>query len=113
MPEPLAALVVQVRRGDPAKGIRGSQVTVVARHAAAAKLRLALADWPQTLRTQGWGIQHLKITSERVQDISPPRGNIGARTPITATIRGSLGRLAQEMPNEALQRALRKMADRS
>ena len=113
LPEGLAALVVQVRRGDPAKGIRGSQVTVIACHAAAAaKLRLALTDWPQTLRAQGWGIQHLKVTAQRVQDITPAYGLAGSRAPITARVRQELGALARDMPNAALQRALIKMSGR-
>ena len=113
LPDALAALVMQVRRGDPAKGIRGSQVTVIARHAAAAaKLRLALADWPQTLRAQGWGIQHIKVIAQREQNIEPSRVPSSARAPITAEVRRDLGSLAQEMPNQALQRALRRMANR-
>ncbi len=89
LPENLAALVVQVRRGDPAKGI------------------------PQTLRAQGWGIQHVKVIAQREQDIAPPRGPSEARTPITPRVRRELGSLAQEMPNAALQRALKKIASRA
>ncbi|MBU3725304.1 MAG: hypothetical protein FGM18_07320 [Burkholderiaceae bacterium] len=113
LPATLSKLIVQVRRGDPVKGLRGSQVTVVAQHAAAAaKLRLALADWPQSLRSQGWGIQHIKVTALREQELSPSRQPISPRTPMSRQVREDFGRLAQQMPHEGLQRALKRIAGR-
>ncbi|MFZ9346558.1 MAG: hypothetical protein ACO24A_05555, partial [Burkholderiaceae bacterium] len=68
----LLAHVVQVRREDPPKGIRGSQLTVVAHNTAiAAKLRLALADSIPRLQATGWGIQHIRVVAQRIQDITP------------------------------------------
>ncbi len=45
LPPAMIEQVLQIRRSDPAQGIRGSQVTVVTTTAsAAAKIRLTLAD---------------------------------------------------------------------
>lgn len=107
LPAALMAQVLQVRRGDPAKGIRGSQVTVVAKHAAAAaKLRLALADWESRLRAQGWGIQHVRVTTQPTQFLAATEKPKVSRAPIPAAAKQAMRTLSQEMPNEALRQAL-------
>lgn len=109
----LAAQVTQIRRGDPARGIRGSQLTVVARNAAAAaKLRLALADWPQVLRSSGWGVQEVKVAAERSLNISAPPKAAVQRDPIPAKAKRDFLALADEMPSEALRAALSRLANR-
>lgn len=109
----LLAQVVQVRRGDPAKGIRGSQVTVVAKHAAAAaKLRMALADWEMVLQAKGWGIQHVRIATQPTQFLESKTKAAVKRVPIPAAAKQAMGSLAQEMPNEALRAALAAIARR-
>jgi hypothetical protein len=114
LPASLMAQVLQVRRGDPAKGIRGSQITVVARHAsAAAKLRLALADWETHLRSAGWGIQHVRITAQPTQFLASNDKPKVTRAPIPASVKAAMGLLAQDMPNEALRQALAKISRRT
>ncbi len=111
IPASLASLVVQVRRDDPPRGIRGSQVTVIARHAAAAaKLKLALADWPTALRQEGWGIQHLKVMAERTQSLQPPTATVPARKKIPEATRQQFRELSDHLTNEALRRALARIA---
>lgn len=111
LPANLAAQVLQVRRSDPQKGLRGSQVTVVARTAAAAaKLRLALADWPQELQSQGWGIQSLAVTAQRIQTIDRPAHEVAPRTPIPGEARQAMKNLASEVPSEALSKALARIS---
>lgn len=111
LPEPLVMQVAQIRRSDPVKGLRGSQLTVVARtSAAAAKLRLALADWPLQLREKGWGIQTLTVTAQRIQDISPQAKPVAPREPIPKEARSEMGRLSSETSNEALRRALSRIS---
>ncbi len=111
VPAHLRALALQVRRDDPPRGIRGSQVTVVAMHAAAAaKLRLALADWPQMLRQQGWGIQHIRVTAQQEQTVAPVRAPHVRRPDVPGVIREEFERLAHDMPNERLRQALRRIA---
>ncbi len=110
LPASLAHQVRQVRRSDPEKGLRGSQVTVVASTAAAAaKLRLALADWPDELRAQGWGIQKLTVTAQRVQEIGPPPLKMEPRKPIPGQAKTALGALSTEVSNEALRKALARI----
>lgn len=107
----LLAQVVQVRRGDPAKGIRGSQVTVVAKNAsAAAKLRLALAGWDAQLKAAGWGIQHVRITTQPTQFLAATDKPVVQRKPIPASTKQAMRSLAQDMPSEALRRALTKIS---
>ena len=111
LPPNLAAQVLQVRRSDPQKGLRGSQVTVVARTAAAAaKLRLALADWPQELQSQGWGIQSLAVTAQRIQAIDRPAHEAAPRTPIPREARQAMKNLASEVSSEALSKALARIS---
>ncbi len=111
LPATLAAQVTQIRRSDPDKGIRGSQITVVARtSAAAAKLRLALADWPKELQTQGWGVQKLSVTAQRIQDIDPPAHTLKPRQPIPPQAKQAFTNLSSEIPNEALRKALSRIA---
>lgn len=113
LPATLAAQVTQVRRSDPDKGLRGSQITVVARtSAAAAKLRLALADWPLELQAKGWGIQKLAVTAQRIQDIGPPTHTPDPRAPIPAQAKEAFTNLSAEIPNEALRKALSRIARR-
>ena len=111
IPASLASLIVQVRRDDPARGIRGSQVTVIARHAsAAAKLKLALADWPTALRQEGWGIQHLKVIAQRTQSLLPQAATALARKKIPEAALQQFRELSDDLTNEALRRALARIA---
>ena len=111
IPASLASLVVQIRRDDPPRGIRGSQVTVIARHAAAAaKLKLALADWPTALRQEGWGIQHLKVIAQRAQSLQPPVSTVVARKKIPQAVLQQFRALSDDLKNEALRRALARIA---
>ena len=111
IPASLASLVVQIRRDDPPRGIRGSQVTVVTRHAAAAaKLKLALADWPTALRQEGWGIQHLKVIAQRAQSLQPPVSTVVARKKIPQAVLQQFRALSDDLKNEALRRALARIA---
>lgn len=113
LPPGLAAQVLQVRRSDPQKGVRGSQVTVVARTAAAAaKLRLALAEWPQELQSQGWGIQSLAVTAQRIQNIDRPAHEAAPRSPIPGETKKIFEQLSSETPNEALRNALAHIGKR-
>lgn len=106
----LASQVLQVRRSDPQQGVRGSQVTVVARTAAAAaKLRLVLSDWPQELQSKGWGIQSLAVTAQRIQDISPPVHQAAPRSAIPGEAKKTFEQLSSEFPNEALRKALARI----
>lgn len=113
IPAQLFAQVVQVRRGDPSRGIRGSLVTVVAKNsAAAAKLRLALSDWDQSLRAAGWGIQHVKVAEARQQSITEERPKAAPREAIPTQAKAAFGALAKEIPNPALKSALTRLANR-
>ncbi|WVN41639.1 hypothetical protein AOB54_09215 [beta proteobacterium MWH-UniP1] len=113
IPAALFAQVTQVRRGDPSRGIRGSLLTVVAKNsAAAAKLRLALSDWDQTLRAAGWGIQQIKVVEARQQPLGTTPQPTVKRDPIPAQAKTAFGALAQEMPNQALKSALSRLAKR-
>ncbi len=113
VPAQLFAQVVQVRRGDPSRGIRGSLVTIVAKNsAAAAKLRLALSDWELTLRAAGWGIQEVKVVEARQQTITQERPTVAPRQPIPAQAKSALGALAKETSNPALKSALARLANR-
>ena len=111
LPAQLVSQVAQIRRSDPSKGVRGSQVTVVARtSAAAAKLRLALADWPVTLRARGWGIQTVTVTAERAQAIGPTTHTPQPREPIPENAKVEFNRLSSEISNDALRKALSRIA---
>jgi hypothetical protein len=111
LPANLFAQVAQIRRSDPEKGVRGSQLTVVASTAAAAaKLRLALADWPTELQSKGWGVQKLAITAQRVQDIRPPIHNVAPRAPIPTQTKQDFNSLSSEVSNEPLRKALSRIA---
>ena len=111
IPAALASLVVQVRRDDPPRGIRGSQVTVIARHAAAAaKLKLVLAEWPTSLRQEGWGIQHLKVIAQRTQSLQPRESAAPAREKIPEAALKQFRELSDGLTNEALRRALARIA---
>jgi hypothetical protein len=113
LPGPLFAQVVQVRRGDPTQGIRGSLVTVIAKNAAAAaKLRLALADWDRVLRATGWGIAQIKIVEQRQQGLGLPEKTIVHRGPIPEQAKAAFRSLAVETQNEALRSALARLANR-
>jgi hypothetical protein len=110
----LLAQVTQVRRADPARGIRGSQLTIVAKNAsAAAKLRLALAGWDQNLRAAGWGIQQIKVVEQRQQSLSEAPKPVGGRPPIPDQAAAAFAALSSEIPNEALKRALSRIGKRS
>ena len=105
--------VVQVRRGDPLRGIRGSQVTVVTTTAAAAvKLRIALADWPEKLRQEGFGVQQVKVVAQPQQNLPTPIRPIPNRAAIPAQAKEAFSRLAQETQSEVLRRALERLARR-
>jgi hypothetical protein len=111
LPATLFAQVAQVRRSDPEKGVRGSQVTVVARtSAAAAKLRLALADWPAELQAKGLGVQKIAVTAQRIQDIGPPAHHVDPRAPIPSQTKKAFDSLSSEISNEALRKALSRIA---
>lgn len=111
LPAALFAQVAQVRRSDPEKGVRGSQVTVVARtSAAAAKLRLALADWAAELQAKGWGVQKIAVTAQRIQDIGPPAHHVDPRAPIPSRAKKAFDNLSSEISNEALRKALSRIA---
>jgi hypothetical protein len=84
---------------------------VVARHAAAAaKLKLALADWPTALRQEGWGIQHLKVIAQRTQSLQPPASTLVARKKIPQAALQQFRALSDDLTNEALRRALARIA---
>jgi hypothetical protein len=86
-------------------------VTVIARHAAAAaKLKLALADWPTALRQEGWGIQHLKVIAQRAQSLQPPVSTVVARKKIPQAALQQFRALSDDLKNEALRRALARIA---
>jgi len=110
---PMMQQVLQIRRSDPAQGIRGSQVTVVTTTAsAAAKIRLALADWPEALRQAGWGIQSVRVLGQRIQDI-PGSGRVKPnRAPIPATIKDGFAQLSCEVSSGPLRDALSRIARR-
>lgn len=111
LPESLMAQVVQVRRGDPAKGVRGSLLTVVtSTSAAAAKLRMALADWLPELKAKGWGISEIKVTPKRVQDIPTPKPVVPNRDPIPASAKQAFQDIAKETPDGPLKKALERIA---
>jgi hypothetical protein len=113
VPAGLARQVMQVRRSDPAKGIRGSQVVVVARStAAAAKLRLQLADWDNELRAAGWGVSEVVITACRHQSIHVEVVPGAARAPIPPSVRTQLLGLAADLPDGPLHEALHRLASR-
>ncbi len=105
--------VVQVRRGDPLRGIRGSQVTVVTTTAAAAvKLRMALADWPERLRQEGFGIQQVKVVAQPQQHLPTPLRPKPNRAAIPVQIKESFANLAQETQSEPLRKALERLSRR-
>jgi hypothetical protein len=111
VPPPLFAQVLQVRRGDPARGVRGSLVTVIAKNAAAAaKLRLALSDWDQALRAAGWGIQHVKVVEQRQQSLAESIAPVKKRDPIPKSAATALQSIAKDVPNDALRRALSRLS---
>jgi len=111
IPAQLFAQVVQVRRGDPSRGIRGSLVTIVAKNAAAAaKLRLALSDWELTLRAAGWGIQEVKVVEARQHTQERPQ--VAPRQPIPVQAKAAFGTLAKETSHPALKSALARLANR-
>lgn len=111
VPSPLFAQVLQVRRGDPLRGVRGSLVTVIAKNAAvAAKLRLALSDWDQALRAAGWGIQQVKVVEQRQQSLTDSPPPVKKRDPIPVDAAAALQSVAKDVPNEALRRALSRLA---
>ncbi len=111
LPAGLIRQVVRVRRSDPPRGVRGTEITVLARHAsAAAKLRLALADWPAALRAQGLGIQTVRVTAERVQPIGEARRVVAPRDPIPQSTRQQFLVLAQGAQSEALKKALKRIS---
>jgi len=111
LPADLMRQVVQVRRSDPAKGIRGSQLTVVAStSAAAAKLRMALADWDLELKAHGWGISEVKVTPKRAQEIPTPVRVVPNRDPIPSSAKTALQSMAQEVPEGPLKKALQRIA---
>jgi hypothetical protein len=102
--------VVQVRRGDPLRGIRGSQVTVVTTTAAAAvKLRMALADWPEKLRQEGFGIQQIKVVAQPQQSLATGLRPPPKRPPIPEQAREAFASLAKETSSESLRRALERL----
>jgi hypothetical protein len=113
LPPTLQPLVLRARRADPVRGIRGSELAVIARNAAAAaKLRLALADQISALQAKGWGLQSIKVTAQRVQSIDTVIAPCAPRDPIPAGAKQRFTELAQTMRSEALQRALRRIGGR-
>jgi hypothetical protein len=65
--QPLARLVCGAHRSDPRRGIRGSQLTIVAsQHAAAAKLQLLAPSILQGCQSQSLGFQTIVIRSQRM-----------------------------------------------
>jgi hypothetical protein len=111
VPASLFTQVLQVRRGDPVRGVRGSLVTVIAKTAsAAAKLRLALSDWDQALRAAGWGVQQVKVVEQRQQSLTDSPPPVKKRDPIPTAAAAALQSVANDVPNEALRRALSRLA---
>lgn len=105
--------VVQVRRSDPPRGVRGSQLTVIAGNsAAAAKIRLTLSDFSPALRAQGWGIQEIKVVAQRIQDITAPAVKMAPRGAIPEAVRLQLQELANDCANDTLRNALRRISKR-
>ncbi len=115
LPSTVFTQILHVRRDDPAKGIRGSQLTVITRHASgAAKVRLALADAPAALRSMGWGIQHVRVVERRAQDISAaPAMPSPRRLPVPTAARAALCALAHEIDNPKLKASLARIGQRS
>lgn len=113
LPPPMIEQVLQIRRSDPAQGIRGSQVTVVTTTAsAAAKIRLTLADWPNELRREGWGIQSVRVLAQRIQDIAHPDKVRPNRAPIPAVVKQGFAQLSSEVSSEPLRAALSRISRR-
>ncbi len=111
LPKSHIAHVRQIRRSDPARGIRGSQLTItVANAAAASKIRLMLADWPAELSARGIGIQSVKIVAERAITLTPAKKAPVPRRPIPVSVKTRLKELALATPNPALAAALKKLA---
>lgn len=111
LPPALVQQVRQVRRSDPARGIRGSQLTIIAAHtAAAAKIRMLATDWPAQFAAKGMGIQSIKVIAERPISIQPPARPRPERAPIPASVRTKLKELALASSSSALSAALKKLA---
>jgi hypothetical protein len=114
VPPAMAAQVMQIRRDDPARGIRGSQVVVVMRStAAAAKMRLLLADWFDELQAAGWGIASVQVIARRHQGIDTAPVDPPARLPVPEAARAQMRAIAAELPDGPLRKALQRLGSRS
>ena len=110
LPQGLQGQAIRARRSDPQRGIRGSELTVIAQNAAsAAKLRLALADHLPDLQSQGWGVQSIRVMAPREQSISPATIAPAPRAPIPAKVRQEFVTLSESIRSEPLKRALRRI----
>lgn len=110
VPSGMADQVLQIRRNDPARGIRGSQVVVVVRStAAAAKMRLLLADWSDELQAAGWGISSVQVIARRYQGIDAEPVAPPARQPVPETVRAQIRAMAADLPEGPLQKALHRL----
>lgn len=109
--EPLFRQVIQLRRSDPEKGIRGSELTVIARNTASAtKIRLVLADWVAELSARGWGIQSVKVVAQRQTGSDPVTRSLAPRSPIPAGVKQQLLALSENLSSERLRSALKKIS---
>jgi hypothetical protein len=114
VPSGIADQVLQIRRSDPARGIRGSQVVVVMRStAAAAKMRLLLSDWSDELQAAGWGISSVQVIARRHQGIDASAAAPAARQPIPETVRTQIRSMAADLPDGPLRRALQRLGAHS
>jgi hypothetical protein len=110
LPQGLHRQAIRARRSDPARGIRGSELTVIALNAAsAAKVRLALADRIPDLQSQGWGIQSLRVIAPREQSIASIPAVVAPRAPIPAGVRQQFVTLSESIQSEPLKRALKRI----
>ncbi|MEY4082751.1 MAG: hypothetical protein RL483_120 [Pseudomonadota bacterium] len=88
--ERLAQLVVGAHRSDPARGVRGSQLTIVAQqHSAAAKLKLVAKEVLEALQSEGLGFQSVSVRAQRLVTAGP-RPVKGPRPSVPATARARL-----------------------
>jgi hypothetical protein len=87
---PLARLILGAHRSDPRKGVRGSQLTIVAsQHAAAAKLQLLSPSLLQACQSRSLGFQTILTRSQRM--VAPiARPTAGGRPSVPGAARQRL-----------------------
>jgi hypothetical protein len=73
---------------------------------------MALADWPEKLRQEGFGVQQVKVVAQPQQNLPTPLRPIPNRAAIPAQAKEAFSKLAQETQSEVLRRALERLARR-